>query len=116
MIVLGVVVGLNALRVMLGQIPPIAEESEENERLTFGRREIENILVVGLLSAIYLAGLVRFGFLVPSAILLGLLMWATGYRRFIPIIVIAIGFPALLEYLLWTFLQVPLPQFPLNDF
>lgn len=116
MIVLGGVVGLNAFRVILGQIPPIVEESEENEHLAFGSREVGNILVVGLLAAIYLAGVVGFGFLVPSAILLGLLMWATGYRRVIPIILISIGFPAVLEYLLWTVLQVPLPQFPLIDF
>lgn len=116
MIVLGGGVALNALRVGLGRIPVIAQESEENETLQFGRNEIEDSLIIAALATLYVVGLVKLGFLVPSAILLGIAMYCTGYRRLLPIVGISIGFPALLEYLLWYVLKVPLPQFPLIVF
>jgi hypothetical protein len=107
---------LNALRGGLGRIPGIAQESEENETLQFGRNEIEDSLIIAALATLYVVGLVKLGFLVPSAILLGIAMYCTGYRRLLPIVGISIGFPALLEYLLWYVLKVPLPQFPLIVF
>lgn len=116
MIVLGGVVSLNALCVILGKIPVVAEESEENEILRFGRNEIVDSFLIAVLSTIYVYGLVKLGFIVPSAIILGVIMYCTGYRKILPLIAIAIGFPALLEYLLWYVLKVPLPQFPLIVF
>jgi hypothetical protein len=116
MIVLGGIVALNAFRVVLGKIPAVAEESEENETLVFGRNEIVDSFIIAVLSTAYVLGLVKLGFLIPSAIILGLIMYCTGYRKIIPLIAISIGFPALLEYLLWYVLKVPLPQFPLIIF
>lgn len=116
MVALGTIVALNAFRVMLGQVPAVAEESEENETLAFGRNEVVDSLVVVVLSAIYVFGLVTLGFLVPSVILLAVIMYCTGYRKIIPLLVTAVAFPALLEFLLWQVLKVPLPQFPLINF
>lgn len=116
MVTLGGIVALNAFRVMLGQIPPVAEESEENEKLAFGRNEVVDSLVIVVLSAIYVFGLMKFGFLIPSAILLAVIMYCTGYRKIIPLLMTAVAFPALLEFLLWQVLKVPLPQFPLINF
>lgn len=116
MVVLGGIVALNALRVMLGKLPLIAEESEENETLGFGRNEVVDAIIIAVLSAVYVIGLVKLGFLIPSAIILGVVSSCTGYRKVIPLFIISIGFPALLEYLLWYVLKVPLPQFPLIVF
>ncbi len=116
MIVLGGIVALNAFRAILGKTPTVAEESEENETLIFGRNEIVDSLIIAVLSTIYVFGLVKLGFLIPSAIILAGIMYCTGYRKIIPLIAISIGFPAVLEYLLWYVLKVPLPQFPLIVF
>ena len=116
MIVLGGIVFLNSLRVHMGQIPAVTEESEENETLVFGVHEVVNTLIIGVMSAVYVFGLIKVGFLAPSAIILGLTMYLTGYRKILPLVVISIGFPALLEFLLWHVLKVPLPQFPLIGF
>ncbi|OED50507.1 hypothetical protein AB838_01950 [Rhodobacteraceae bacterium (ex Bugula neritina AB1)] len=116
MVVIGCVVAMNAFRVILGKIPAIAEESEENEILAFGRNEVTDSIIIMLLSAAYVFGLIKLGFLVPSAIIIGAVMYCTGYRKIIPLVAISIGFPALLEFLLWNVLNVPLPEFPLINF
>jgi hypothetical protein len=116
MLILGVLVAFDAWRVMSGKTNAIAEESEENENLSFGRTEIVNTLIVVVGSAIYVAGLSFLGFILPSTILLIFLIYLTGYRRKLILVTIAIIFPLTLELLLWHILKVPLPQFPLVNF
>jgi hypothetical protein len=116
MIIFGVLVASSALRVALGKRVAVAEESEENETLCFGRIEIKNSAVIAVLAAIYVFALSLLGFLVPSIILLAFLIYLTGYRNKIAVPVIAIAVPLILELLLWHILQVPLPQFPLINF
>ena len=116
MIGIGAIVALNAFRVVIGHLPQTAEDSEENETLAFGRNEIVDALTIAALATIYVFGMVKLGFLIPSMIILAVIMYATGYRKPLPLIAISIGFPALLEYLLWFVLKVPLPQFPLINF
>jgi hypothetical protein len=116
MLILGALVALDAWRVLAGKTTAIVEESEENEDLSFGRAEIVNTLIVLVGSAIYVAGLSLLGFVLPSTILLIFLIYLTGYRRKLVLVIVAIAFPLTLELLLWHILKVPLPQFPLVNF
>jgi len=116
MLILGALVALDAWRVLAGKTTAIAEESEENEDLSFGRTEIVNTMIVLIGSAIYVLGLSLLGFVLPSTILLIFLIYLTGYRHKRSLVIIAITFPLSLELLLWHILKVPLPQFPLVNF
>ena len=107
---------LSAVRVIWGNQQARAEESEENEPLAFGRTEAVNSLLLTLLGAIYVFLLSLLGFVIPSTILLIFLIYLTGYRRKIVLLLVAGAFPLTLELLLWHILKVPLPQFPLISF
>ena len=116
MVLLGASIALSAVRVIWGNQQEITEESEENEALAFGHTEIVNSLLLALLGAIYVFGLSLLGFVIPSTILLIFLIYLTGYRRKIVLLLVAGIFPLTLELLLWHVLKVPLPQFPLISF
>lgn len=116
MVLLGASVALSAVRVIWGNQQAIAEESEENEALAFGRSEVVNSLLLALLGAIYVYALSLLGFVIPSTILLIFLIYLTGYRRKTVLLLVAAIFPLTLELLLWHILKVPLPQFPLISF
>lgn len=116
LVLLGVSVAVDAVRVMLGRQTAVSEESEENEALSFGREEIINSALIAVLSALYVYALSLLGFLVPSALALAFLIYLTGYRNKLVLLLIAVAFPLILELMLWHLLQVPLPQFPLINF
>ena len=116
MIVFGAVVALSALHVILGKKKAVAEESQENETLVFGRPEIVNTILLSVLAAIYVMAFRALGFVIPSAAILGISIYFAGYRRWTVLVIVSIGIPVLLKYLLWHVLKIPLPQFPLINF
>ena len=116
MIAFGAVVAFSAFYTILGKQEAAVQESEENETLVFGRPEMVNTVILSILAAIYVFSLSNAGFIVPSAVILGISIYFAGYRRWSVLIVISIGMPVLFEYLLWHALKIPLPQFPLINF
>jgi hypothetical protein len=116
MVAFGLAVAVSNLRVIVTGVLAVAEESEENEELVFGRTEIVNAFILIVLSALYVAGLICLGFLVPTALVLGFTAYFAGFRRPVPLAGFAITFPLLLEQLLWHVLKIPLPDFPLVHF
>ena len=116
LVLFGVSVAIGASLTIWGHHPPVAEESEENETLSFGRHEIINAALIAILSTLYVYALSLLGFFVPSALMLACLIYLTGYRNKLVLLLIAVAFPLILELLLWHLLKVPLPQFPLVSF
>lgn len=84
------------------------EESEENEVLGFGLKEINNCIVMAVGVALYMAGLSYIGFLVSSTVMMGVSMYIAGIRGW-KLPVIAIGFPWAMKLLFWHTLEVTLP-------
>lgn len=112
MCLLGVVIAASALWDLAhGAIEGDSrEDSEENERLVFGRSEIVNTIVLAALSVAYVVLLQAIGFIPSSAIILFLLIFVSGYRNIPASAAIAILIPVGLEQLLWRTLSIRLPE------
>ena len=89
---------------------PLLEDNEDNERQGFGMREGSNALLLAAGSAIYVALLFVFGFLIATAVTLFACFWAGGLRNPIWLAILAIGFPYALESALWQGLHVFMPR------
>ena len=84
---------------------------EESEELAFGRSEIVNLCLLAVVSVVFMLLFVYGGFVASCALLLAFAMYATGFRKVIPLVAIAVCFPVLLEQVLWHALVIPLPSF-----
>ena len=84
------------------------EESEENEILGFGRKEVANLMFMTLGVVVFMTLMKYTGFLVSSAILLFVTMYLAGVRRY-PLFLVAIVFPFAIKQLFWHLFEVYLP-------
>jgi len=84
------------------------EESEENEVLGFGRKEIVNCIVMAIGIALYMLLLKYTGFVIASALMLSVSMYIS-HNRGILLPIISIGFPWAMKLLFWYALEVRLP-------
>jgi len=114
MVILGGGVAVNAiLHLIRGDLDGDShEDSEENEYLIFGRNEVVNTSILCAIAVIYTLLFEWTGFVVSAAVLLFLLIRATGYRNHAVTLGISFLLPLGLQQLLWRVLQIPLPDFP----
>ena len=86
----------------------VEEESEENEVLGFGVKEIINCLVLAAGVCFYMILLKYAGFVIASALMLGISMYISRNRGVV-LPLVAIGFRWLMKMLFWYALEVRLP-------
>lgn len=111
-IVLGLIVAAIYGRHLVARHADAVEESEENENLEFGVREVVNFLVFSALSVGFMVLLQVSGFLIASGILLAMLIYFMGFRSWPIIIGIAVIVPLAMEQVLWYALSIRLPPMP----
>jgi hypothetical protein len=87
----------------------ILEESEENEILGFGAREVANLLYLIVGGCIYMVLMHFTGFLVASTLTLGISMFMAGVRNIVMLLAVSIFFPLAVKQILWYTLEIYLP-------
>jgi len=86
----------------------VVEESEENETLAFGKKEIINCILFLLGSIVYMVMLKFSGFIISSSVILGFMMFLARVRILV-LIPVSILVPVVISQVLWLTLEFPLP-------